>query len=68
MCMHGVASMTHEPGVLLSVLRQLSGTQAVALARYLLKLMTKYSGEPVLTDVITARLCDAPPPPLGTCS
>ncbi|KAL3134098.1 hypothetical protein ABBQ32_008522 [Trebouxia sp. C0010 RCD-2024] len=43
-CMHGIASMTHEPGVLLSVLRQLSGAQAMALARYLLKLMTKYSG------------------------
>lgn len=60
--MHGIASMTHEAGLLLSVLRQLSGTQALALVRYLLKLMTKYAGKPVLTDFPTA--CTAWPVPV----
>lgn len=45
-CLHGVVSMTHDSAVLLSVLRQLSGSQAVALGQYLMKLMTKYSGKP----------------------
>ena len=40
--------MTYDPALLLAVLRQLSGSQAVALAQYLLKLMTKYAGRTLM--------------------
>ncbi len=38
--------MTHDSQLLMSSLRQLSPTQALTLAQYLLKLLGKYSGEP----------------------
>ena len=44
-CLHPVVAMTHDSTLLLSALRQLSGSQALALAQYLLKLMAKYSGD-----------------------
>lgn len=43
-CFHAIVAMTHDSTLLLSALRQLPGSQALALAQYLLKLMTKYSG------------------------
>ena len=58
--------MTHDPTVLLSVLRQLSGSQAVALGQYLLKLMTKYSGEPLL--MCRCGVLSAPVPDGVACS
>ena len=43
-CFHPIVGMTHDSTLLLSALRQLSGSQALALGQYLLKLMAKYSG------------------------
>lgn len=49
--------MTHDSALLLSVLRQLSGTQAVALAQYLLKLMTKYAGKLLVAFYLPSKVC-----------
>ena len=59
-CLHSAVAMTHDSALLLSVLRQLSGTQVVALAQYLLKLMTKYAGElAAASDVSMGLLLEA---------
>ena len=49
--MHPFVTMTLDSSLLLSCLRQLSLPQALRLAEYLLKLMSKYSGKTKLSSL-----------------